>query len=60
MSKKYKVEQYGQFLGHWCAHTPEEAITKAINKYGIYYDIDPKGAFDVTYGRKEFHITGKE
>lgn len=60
MSKKYKVEQNGQFLGHWCAHSPQEAIEKAITNYGIYYDIDPEGAFDVVYGSKKFHITGEE
>lgn len=57
---KYKVEQDGQFLGHWQAHTPQEAITKAINNYGSYYKIDKEGYFTVTSGRKHYYITGGE
>lgn len=31
--KKYTVEQNGQFLGHWTAHTPTEAVNKMLNSY---------------------------
>lgn len=57
---KYRVEQDGQFLGHWQAHTPREAIAKAIENYGQYYNIDKYGWFDVTCGSKQYHITGEE
>ena len=26
--KKYKIYQNGQFLGHWCATSPKQAIEK--------------------------------
>ena len=57
---KYKVEQNGQFLGHWQAHTPQEAIIKAIDNYGSYYKIDKEGYFTVTSGRHQYHIVGEE
>ena len=58
--KKYKVEQDGQFLGHHCAHSPREAISKSISTYGKYYDINKYGWFNVTRGDKTWNITGEE
>lgn len=45
--KKYRVEQNGQFLGHWCAHSAAEAVEKAVNGYGKYYEINANDWFDV-------------
>lgn len=57
---KYKVEQNGQFLGHYCAHNPKEAVLKSINNYGKYYNIDKNGTFHVTRGSKTWQVTGEE
>lgn len=57
---KYKVVQNGQFLGHWQAHTPEEAIKKAVENYGAFYKINVKDYFDVTSGRYHHHLVGEE
>ena len=57
---KYKVVQNGQFLGHWQAHTPKEAIEKAIKNYGSFYEINKKDYFDVTSGRYQYHLVGEE
>jgi len=56
MSKKYKITQNGKFLGHFYARTPEEAVDKAITKYGQYYNIDTNDWFDIQYGFKTGRI----
>lgn len=53
---KYKVEQDGQFLGHWQTKTPADAVVKAIEEYGSYYDIDTNDFFDVYRGSKHAKI----
>lgn len=50
MGKKYKVQQGNQFLGHYSAHSAEEAIAKAIEKQSEFYSIDPNAPFDIKYG----------
>lgn len=45
--KKYKVEQNGQFLGHWSAHSAAEAVEKAVKNYGSYYNVNTNDWFDV-------------
>jgi len=57
---KYRVEQDGQFLGHHSGHTPREAIKKAINNYGNFYNINEYGWFDLTKGKDTIHITGEK
>ena len=53
MSKKYRVEQDGQFLGHWVAHTPHEAVMKMMkSSYANCYNIDKNGEFIVTKNNK--------
>lgn len=48
MSGKYRIEQNGQFLGHWTAHTPEEALDKMFHSsYNQCYNIDDYGVFDI-------------
>lgn len=55
-SKKYRVEQEGQFLGHYSAHNPAEAVSKAIaaNERWNNYDIDK--SFSVTRGSKTVEL----
>lgn len=48
MAKKYKVMQNGVFLGHHSGHTPQDAVRKAVQKYGEYYNMDTAGQFTVT------------
>ena len=55
-SKKYKVQQNGQFLGYWSAHSAIEAIEKAVKNYGQYYNIDTNDWFDVSYGTNSAQI----
>ena len=50
MSGKYRVEQNGQFLGHHGAHNAAEAVEKAVNKYGQFYNINTNDWFDVYRG----------
>lgn len=51
--KKYKIEQNEKFLGHWTAHTPQEAIYKMLNSnYPDCYYINPNESFVVTKGEK--------
>ena len=57
---KYRVEQEGQFLGHWQGHTPREAIAKAIANYGPFYNINKNGWFDIYTSTKHYRITGEE
>ena len=53
MSKKYRVEQNGQFLGHWTAHTPEEAVNKMLNSsYLSCYDVNAADEFIVSKNDK--------
>ena len=53
MSKKYRVEQDGQFLGHWVAHTPHEAVMKMMkSSYANCYKVDTNGEFLVTKNDK--------
>lgn len=56
MAGKYKVEQNGQFLGHWAAHSPADAVVKAVEKYGPYYNINTNDYFDVYRGSKHAKI----
>ena len=52
--KKYKIEQNGQFLGHWCATSAEEAVEKMLaSLYAKIYNIDTDNRFDVYKG--SFH-----
>lgn len=54
---KYKIEQNGQFLGHWCATSPEQAIEKMSKTlYAGVYKPDFNSSFDVTRGNKIWHI----
>ena len=47
-SRKYRVEQNKQFLGHFGGHSPYEAVNAAYNKNAnFYYGIDKDGVFDV-------------
>lgn len=49
--KKYKIYQYGQFLGHWCATSPARAIEKMSHTlYATVYNVDFNDYFDVYYG----------
>lgn len=53
MAGKYRIEQAGQFLGHWTAHTPQEAISKMLHSdYGKCYNIDDYGEFILTKNGK--------
>lgn len=56
MRKKYRVEQNGQFLGHHRAHSPKNAIEKAILTYGPFYNINQTDMFVVTRGSKTVEI----
>lgn len=56
MGKKYKISQNGQFLGHFQAHTPADAVVKAVAKYGQYYPTNPNEYFDVQYGFKKGRV----
>lgn len=53
---KYKIEQNGQFLGHWQAKEPADAVVKAVEKYGPFYKINTNDYFDVYYGSKHAQI----
>ena len=49
--KKYKIYQYGQFLGHWCATSPASAIEKMSRSlYPVAYNVNFNDYFDVYYG----------
>lgn len=57
MGKKYKVEQEEQFLGHHRAHTPRQAVEKALSTYGPFYtNIDANGAFKVSRGQTSVEV----
>jgi hypothetical protein len=48
---KYKIEQNGQFLGHWCATSPARAIEKmSKSMYADVYKPNFNDYFDVTRG----------
>lgn len=48
---KYKIEQNGQFLGHWCATSPTGAIEKmSKSMYADVYKPNFNDYFDVTRG----------
>lgn len=50
---KYRVEQNGEFLGHWTAHTPQEAIHKMLDSnYADCYKVNPNEQFVVTKSGK--------
>ena len=49
--KKYKIYQYGQFLGHWCSTSAAGAIEKMSRSlYPVAYKVDFNDYFDVYYG----------
>ncbi len=49
--KKYKIYQNSQFLGHWCATSPAQAIEKMSRTlYATVYNINFNDYFDVYYG----------
>ena len=49
--KKYKIYQYGQFLGHHCATSPAQAIEKMSKTlYPVAYNVNFNDYFDVYYG----------
>ena len=56
---KWRVEQFGQFLGHHQGHTAQDIIYKAIKSYGPYYKdkIDTAGIFDLY--KESDHIEAK-
>lgn len=57
MGSKYLVEQNGQYLGRWTAHSPEEAINKMLHSdYAKCYRIDDYGVFDVYKNGKHEQI----
>ena len=46
---KYRIEQNGQFLGHWCATSPAGAIEKmSKSMYAEVYKPNFNDYFDVT------------
>lgn len=48
---KYKIEQNGQFLGHWCATSPAGAIEKmSKSMYADVYKPNFNDYFDVIRG----------
>ena len=48
---KYKIEQNGQFLGHWCATSPAGAVIKmSKSMYADVYKPNFNDYFDVTRG----------
>lgn len=51
------IKQNEQFLGHWTAHTPKEALNKMINSsYATCYPINNQEPFVVTKGDKVENI----
>ena len=49
--KKYKIYQYGQFLGHWCSTSAAGAIEKMSRSlYPVAYNVNFNDYFDVYYG----------
>ena len=49
--KKYKIYQYGQFLGHWCSTSAAGAIEKMSKTlYPVAYNVNFNDYFDVYYG----------
>lgn len=49
--KKYKIYQYGQFLGHWCSTSAAGAIEKMSRSlYPVVYNVNFNDYFDVYYG----------
>jgi len=54
---KWKVEQNGQFLGHWCAKSAGEAVEKMLaSLYAKVYNIDADDWFDVYKGSSRTQI----
>lgn len=54
---KYMIEQNGQYLGRWTAHTPEEALDKMFHSsYSQCYNIDDYGTFTITKNGKTTEI----
>ena len=49
--KKYKIYQYGQFLGYWCSTSAAGAIEKMSRSlYPVVYNVNFNDYFDVYYG----------
>lgn len=58
-SRKYRVEQMGQFVGHYGGHNPYEATVAAYNRKGnFYYGIDKNGIFDVYRSNNHWKVNG--
>ena len=58
-SRKYRVEQNGQFLGHFGAHNPYEATVAAYNKNATFYHgINKDGMFDVYRFNNHWKVNG--
>lgn len=54
---KYKIEQNGQFLGHWCATSPAGAIEKmSKSMYAEVYKPNFNDYFDVIRGNHSTKI----
>lgn len=57
MSKKYRVEQDGQFLGHHSGHTPQDAVSKMMGKmYGQIYNPDITKDFICLRGKYSYTV----
>lgn len=55
--KKYKIYQNGQFLGHWCATSPKQAIEKMSKTlYAVVYKVNFDNIFDIYYGSDYYQI----
>lgn len=59
-SKKYKVEQNGQFLGHHTGSKFSTVVQKAIDKYGVCYHINSNDNFILTRGIHTYSYNPQE
>ena len=59
--KKYKIYQYGQFLGHWCSTSAAGAIEKMSKSlYPVAYNVNFNDYFDVYYGNDYSQVCVEE
>ena len=59
--KKYKIYQYGQFLGHWCSTSAAGAIEKMSKTlYPVAYNVNFNDYFDVYYGNDYSQVCVRE
>ena len=56
---KYRVEKDKQFLGHWAAHTPTEAVKKAYDANHQFYDLTSDSLYEVHRGRDVWLVSMK-